>query len=131
MNAKQISEAKSSAKFSQVVKRDTQNRPVVVNVPGHEGRRYDVIIFRYKEGDLPVLRCECLHSIQGQVHCAGGSKSFCYHCAAAVMVAVAESKKQVVFCQSEAKARKLSNLGGMVVKCVSRISGVAVWAVVK
>lgn len=122
-----IAEAKAAAKFTQIVKRDASNRPVLLDVPGHSGRRYTVIIRRQKG----IISTECLHSLQGQAYCKGGLQTICYHGFAAIIAMATEAGKQVVFFEDEKEARKYGNFGGTAVPIKSYSNNKLFWMVVK
>lgn len=79
-----------------VVERDKEGRVNKVNVPGHEGRRYQVII-RRESGTLSV---ECRQDIDklGYKPCqAAAHGNMCYHVRHALLVAANAAGLQLAF----------------------------------
>jgi hypothetical protein len=106
-----VDEAKKLQGFIQIMDRDKTGKPCKMNVPGHEGRRYAVILRR----QTGKLLAECLHSeASSNWPCEGSLKSICYHCLAAIIAAAADSGKKVVFFEEYAVAKNYSNFGGAV-----------------
>jgi hypothetical protein len=127
MDAKRRQQIKAAALFTFVSKRDGNGRASAIDVPGHEGRRYMVLIKR--NGHVEV---ECLQDTPlGDVPCQGGLRSFCFHSYAALEIAAREAGRQVVWCKDEPAAKRLSRVGGNVLKVVGKRSGKVIWGVVK
>lgn len=120
--------ARKVSEFTTVLQRDGKSQAKVVGVPGHEGKRYQVIICR--DSGLSV---ECNQDTPiGIVPCKGNSKSICYHCLAAIIKAASEKNQEVAFCDSYTKASKLLQVkkAGVIVKLTSWQSKKEVWLVV-
>lgn len=112
--------AKAGVQFAAITSRDNQNRVKTVLVPGSEGKQYEVIIRREKVNGLIVFsgECNCKTSC-GNVPCKGNGKSVCYHVLIGIMKAVEEHGTKIAFCADEKRAKKLSNLGGLVFRVTS------------
>lgn len=111
MLQERVYEAKKLQGFIQILDRDKTGKPCKLNVPGHEGRRYTVILRRQKG----KLLAECLHSeASSNWPCEGSNKSICYHCLAAIIATAADSGKKVTFFEEYKDAKNYSNFGGVV-----------------
>lgn len=101
-----LEEARKAVSFIGVLKSDKLNRPLSLLVPGHDGRRYQVIL-RREPGSLSG---ECLLEGNGQGHigsCEGSAHSLCYHVLASVLKAAQCNGRTVSFTND---ARTLKNL---------------------
>ena len=110
-------EARAAAKFSQVITYDKDRKPKVISVPGHSGRRYNVILRRVGKG----LEAECLQEIQFGFRACPSVHKVCYHIKAAIIVAASYSGFKVAFTQTEKDARRLRNLGMGANKVISKV----------
>lgn len=124
--------AKAAAIFVGVTKFDKNGRPRVLNVPGSEGKEYQVILRR--KGRMLTTEC-CLIAgrnnfvpCQGNCRCKDKTKeTICYHSMAAVNYAIehkfewdlrqrkyiaSESGFKASWCTSEKDAQRLVNMNG-------------------
>lgn len=120
--------ARACATFAKIVERDAQGRVKVALVPGSECKIYQVIIRR--NGHISV-ECNCQTSL-GNVPCKGnGGPTICYHSMAALLVASESAGAEVSFCDNEADARKLENLGRTVTRITSHQGNGVIWLAVR
>ncbi len=120
-----LEQSRQSAAFAQVTRQQRGAVKWDVRLPGHDGRRYQVLLryeMRLEEGKpVGVVTGECLLDppFGGQPACpsrASKGNKGCYHLRAA-LVAVSQQRRLVVyFCDSPAKALKLVNLGGKLLR---------------
>jgi len=120
-------EARGAAQFAGIVARNSNGRPSQVTVPGHGGKRYDVLIKR--EGGVFVTECRIDTGVTGMISCPG-SKYVCYHALAVVMAVAEDAGMQAVMCHSADDAAKVRNLrGGAVIQVINKAGTDKVWAV--
>jgi len=101
-----LADAKSAIKFAKVLRRDAQGRIISIEVPGHEGKTYEVIL-RHEQGGLTT---ECLLSTgNGYLPCQGNGHALCYHSLSAILFAASEKQISVKVCQTKA-ATKIKNV---------------------
>jgi hypothetical protein len=118
--------AKRAIEFTRIVGRDKEGRPSYLEVPGHDSKRYFVKLRRNGVGLLS--HCYLDRSGYGNADCP--SRQVCYHTLAAIMKAAREVNMRVIWCSSEANARRLLNLGGQVFY-VTNNHGKKAWGIVK
>ena len=99
-----IIDAKAAARFAVVTDKDEKERPTIILVPGHKMARYQVEITRTKSINLV-----CKDIDKGEF-CP--SKTFCYHCLAALIVIARNNKVNIAFTQTEEQARTLARVQG-------------------
>jgi len=118
--------AKQTASFARVVTEDSDGRVTRVALPGHNGRRYEVIL----RHDRSCIIAKCLQDFGtlGMQLCKACERGLvCYHALAAVEVrAVGYS---ISWCGDEGSARLLSNLGGTPFRVKSSHGRHSVWGV--
>ena len=112
---RQNQEARAAAKFAQIITRDRNSKPIKISVPGHEGRKYSVILKR--NGKEAVAEC-LLDEKFGSSPCP--SHSICYHIKAAVIAAAEDAGYSVAFTKTREDAYKLKNFGALVNKVVTK-----------
>lgn len=122
--AERVEEAKAAAKFA-VVDTNRTGQVKKVTLPGHDGKRYMVIVKRTPDGIH--TDCHIDAGPHGLVECKGNSHATCYHTIAAVILAAKSVKGEVRFTETPEDAKRLSHLGGQIVKVVG--NGHPVWAV--
>lgn len=119
---------KAVKEFCHVVAHDALGRPGRVAVPGHEGRKYEVIFYRNRM----VLETRCLQDMGtlGMVECPSNGYQ-CYHVLAACEVCAAEKHQGIAWCNSRDNARQLARLGGRMFTVADRRSGRRAWGVIR
>lgn len=122
--AERVEEAKAAAKFA-VVDTNRAGQVRKVTLPGHDGHRYMVIVKR--ENGTIHTDCWLEAGACGHTECKGNANATCYHTIAAVILAAKSVKGEVSFAETPEDAKRLSRLGGQIVKVVG--NGHPVWAV--
>ena len=122
--AERVARAKMAAEFA-VVTKNKAGQVKKVDLPGHDGKRYMVIVKRTSDG----IHTDCYVATRqiGSVPCKGNEHATCYHTLAAVVVAAKQMNGEVRFAETEIAADKLARFGGKVVKVEG--NGHPVWAV--
>jgi len=122
--AERVQRAKMAAEFA-VVTKNKAGQVKKVDLPGHDGKRYMVIVKRTSDG----IHTDCYVETKqiGSVPCKGNEHATCYHTLAAVVVAAKQMNGEVRFAETEIAADKLARFGGKVVKVEG--NGHPVWAV--
>ena len=128
-----IPEAQSASKFALVTKKSNSTVKYKVTIPGHDGKRYMVLLRRISGG----YTGECLldaGALGTPAVCLSATKSTnsaCYHISAALLAVAASAGYKLAFCQNEAAAKRLRNLYNGIVLWYARHNGNKVeWAVV-
>lgn len=122
--------AKATAIFARVLTVDSEGKVMRVALPGHNGRRYEVVL----QHRGTHLEAKCLQDfgtlgMQLCKVCARGG--ICYHVLAAIEVRANEAGYSVSWCGDEGSARLLSNLGGTPFRVQSSHGNHSVWGVWK
>lgn len=103
-------DGRSASGFVGVLGTDANGKPNVLSVPGHDGRKYEVIVRRFNGG--LTFECRQVTSI-GHVPCKGQSSGkLCYHSLAALLYLAKSQGCTLKIAQSKDDATKLLNLGG-------------------
>lgn len=123
-----VEEAKAAVRFVSVLRRDDRNRPTILSIPGHEGKRYTVALVR-DDGEKTV-RVKCLHSGNVSDICEGNYRSVCYHSFAAIMFSAKEAGYSVRIFDNEADAKKAGKAENRF-QIVGHTSGKIFFAVLK
>ena len=123
-----IVDAKAAARFISVLRRDERNRPTILSVPGHEGKRYTVVLVR--DDAAKTVKVKCLHSGNMSDICEGNYRSVCYHSFAAIMFAAKEAGFSVKIFDNEADAKKAGKASDRF-QIVGHTSGKVFFAVLK
>jgi len=77
-----LKSAKNAQEFCHICDRDAQGRPTAIQVPGHEGHRYEV---RRERPDKKCIMVQCVDPDEG-APCPGCQHGkLCYHALAAAM----------------------------------------------
>jgi len=128
-----IPEAQSASKFALVTKKSNSTVKYKVTIPGHDGKRYMVLLRRISGG----YTGECLldaGALGTPSTCLSATKSTngaCYHIGAALLEIAASAGYKLAFCQNEAAAKRLRNLYNGIVLWYARHNGNKMeWAVV-
>jgi len=101
-----------------VLQTDKQKRPTKLTVPGSDGKRYDVLLYR-RDRSATIL-VECLLSVTGTSTepCLGSLRGLCYHVRAALLKALSlAGYNRAAFCATYTEAKKMQNLiqhGGII-----------------
>lgn len=126
---KRIDEARALARFAKII-RDTGG-VFEIQLPGHQAKRYRVILRWVKTGKDWILQSECgVETHCGHMDCKGNQFNVCYHTIAAVIAMAESHKKQVSFAATEAKATKLVNIKNRAVRLLSKQSFEYIWVVI-
>lgn len=123
--------ARAVREFVRVTERDQFGQVKVVEMPGHGGRRYQVILRR--KGCYITAECRQDLGGYGYGDCKGNSNSGspCYHSLSAVQKAAGEKRLTIAWCKSQADAQRLVNLGGTII-CVRSHQGAGeAWGVAR
>ena len=123
-----IVDAKAAARFISVLRRDERSRPTILSIPGHEGKRYTVVLVR--NDAEKTVRVKCLHSGNMSDICEGNYRSVCYHSFAAIMFAAKEAGFSVRIFDNEADAKKAGKASDRF-QIVGHTSGKIFFAVLK
>lgn len=123
-----VEEAKAAAHFVSVLRRDERNRPTILSIPGHEGKRYTVVLVR--DDVEKTVRVKCLHSGNVSDICEGNYRSVCYHSFAAILFSVKEAGYSVRIFDNEADAKKAGKASDRF-QIVGHTSGKVFFAVLK
>ena len=119
MISNRIDRARKAVEFCHV---GTERKGIIqtVFVPGHEGRKYRVILKRGK--GLVTLECQRMLPYDTSVLCPGGCKTVCYHCMAALIFTAHQAGFDTSFCESKEDALRLKNLheGALMMRVVSK-----------
>jgi len=109
-----VKEARAATKFTQIITRDAQGKPKTLYVPGHDGKRYQVIVRRIQVAGRNVVTTECRQDAGrlGYKPCPGNGRTVCYHAMAAVIASAADSGYKVAFSDDANAAVRLSHMGG-------------------
>jgi len=100
--------ARSAAEFVCIMQRDPLQRPTVILVPGHDAKRYRVIL-RWNKTSVSA---ECaIDAGLGFIPCPSGDK-MCYHRRAALIAAFKDRGWVVHFGQSKDSLARLKRIGG-------------------
>ncbi len=91
-----------------VTKRDADKRIKVANVPGSDGKQYQVIIRR--NGSITAEFA--LITGNGEERCLGNLNSLCYHSLAVLVQSAHEAEKLVAFCNQKENAELRARIGG-------------------
>jgi len=114
-----VQSAKNALEFCTIVRRDPGS--TIVRVPGHGGRVYFVRVTRH------TVTCK-QSKLQGGGNCPSVSSGVpCYHC----LTAWEKVHGPTSWCENEADAKKLENLGKHAVEIRSTQNGAKAWAVVE
>ncbi len=112
--------ARHIQEFVGVHKQDHGTVTYKVRVPGHDGKRYQVLFRKELRMDngrwVRVLTGECLLDTgNGDLPCQSrGGNTICYHVLAGIIATCKANNQKVMFCKNEKDARNLANLGGKV-----------------
>ena len=123
-----VEEARAAERFISVLRRDGKNRPTILSVPGHEGKRYTVVLVR--DDVAKTVRVKCLHSGNVSDICEGNYRSVCYHSFAAIMFCAVEAGFSVKIFDNEADAKKAGKAENRI-QVVGHTSGKVFFAVLK
>lgn len=124
-----IQSARNVAEFVHVLARDSEGRPTLFNVPGHEGRQYKIELKR--NGGLQATCRQFDRRGYYQTVCKGNQHCVCYHVLASCTVAASEQGKELSWCESQQDAERLSNIEGKVFTVKSSQSGKLAYGVVR
>ena len=119
--------ARNVKEFVTIASRDAEGRPIVLRIPGHGGKSYEVTLTR--NGGVSAT-CMQLNGIR-QVACQGNSHSVCYHVLAACEVAANDAGLELSWCNSQADAERLARIEGKTFCVESAQSGKRAWGVVR
>ena len=104
-----IAEARALAKFAKI-QRDT-GKVFDVILPGHEAKKYRVILKWKRTGKDYILQSECnLETGIGLKPCKGNQFNVCYHVLAAIIAVAKAHGSEVAFATNEADAKRMVNL---------------------
>ena len=123
-----VEEARAAERFISVLRRDERKRPTILSVPGHEGKRYTVVLVR--DDAAKTVKVKCLHSGNMSDICEGNYRSVCYHSFAAIMFAAKEAGFSVKIFDNEADAKKAGKAENRI-QVVGHTSGKVFFAVLK
>ena len=121
-----IQSARNVVEFVQVLKTDSEGRPYLFLVPGHQGRRYQVELER--NGGL---RATCKDITKKGQSCDGNLHAVCYHVLASCLIAAEVQGKELSWCESETDAERLARVGGETFSVASAQSGKSAWGVMR
>lgn len=109
-----VKEARAAARFVQIITRDAQGRAKTLYVPGHDGRKYQVILRHIQVDGRNVLTAECRMDARqlGYKPCQGNGRTVCYHAMAAVIASAQDGGYKVAFSEDPNVAVRLSHMGG-------------------
>lgn len=121
--------ARKISQFVQFLEFDKRGKPKVVVVPGHESKRYQVILWR--DHNLDHIDTECtLITSTGNIPCPSG-KHICYHAIGAVLATIEYSGFNARVCKTHEDACRLSHIyKGIVVSLAVRYQSPVAWLVV-
>lgn len=128
-------QSKSVKNLVGVLNSDRQGRPVVMLVPGSNGKRYHVIARRI---DSQLMTCECRLDVgrNGFIDCQGnghrkGKEVLCKHSQWAVQYCIELTGMEQAWCESYEDALKLNQIkkGKVIEVCSHQASG-RMWVVV-
>lgn len=106
-----VEKANAAQKFAQVIQRDRNDKIKSIIIPGSNGKRYQVIIRRGKNGLSTELLL--LQGNHGYVK-PDYTKQITYHQMATVQMAANESGYKISWCANRDDAIRLAKLGGKV-----------------
>lgn len=128
MLSERLELAKKASVFAHIQSRDPLGRAKVVLVPGHEGKRYRVILRWTKTR----VSAECaLDSVIGPVPCLGGSQTLCYHGLSAILAAFRDRNYNLAISENALGLKRLRSVGGVLIGLESWQSGKVVWALAR
>lgn len=120
MNSSTAKKVREALPFSAILKRDKKNRPTLVQVPGTEGKTYNVIIRRLRVNETfskITLECNLVVGI-GYISCLGnsprkGTHVICKHSRTALNLVLFEAGRKVRWFDSYEAAVKM-RMGGKI-----------------
>jgi hypothetical protein len=127
-----IKEARASAIFAHVEK-SSGSVYYKVHLPGHNGRRYLVLIRKENHDTFTVLTGECLLDLDklgSPISDCPSGNGVCYHMLASIIAIASMNHQTVQFTYKKDDARRLANLGGKPFRIGKRGSYNFAWAIV-
>lgn len=109
-----VDRANAAQHFAKIEQRDARGLVRVVSVPGSQMRHYRVIIRRNG-----TISTELNLVVNGQLQKPKYAAQVTYHQMAALQVAAQEARTKIVWCASEGRARRLSNIKGTAFRVVN------------
>jgi len=128
-----ISEAQAASRFAFPTKQESGTVKHKVIVPGHDGRRYTVLLRPIVGGYSGecLLDTGALGTLPACLSAKGNNNGACYHIGAALLAVASQAGYKLAFCQNKAAAKRLRNLHNGIVLRYARHNGSKVeWAVV-
>jgi len=117
-----LASAKNAQEFCNICDRDAAGRATVVQVPGHQGHRYEV---RLERPDKKTIQVECVDPEEGEP-CKGCQHGkVCYHALAAAMRSAAEHGFLYVCDSYESAMRVEGGLSRLIILKAKKGGGVA------
>lgn len=110
--AARMKEARASLRFAQVLDQPAGSKAGAVVVPGHDGRRYEVLVRRLG-GNKITVECRLMQGQWGHEDCPsryGGH--VCYHGVAAVLAMAEESGIKIKLRAAERNASLRATIDG-------------------
>jgi hypothetical protein len=118
--------ARNASEFVYILSRDKNGKARTAIVPGHEGKRYHVILRRAAGCISGECHVYTEHGIGDA--CKGNTHGLCYHVLAA-MIYSSEQCGSLAVCASESDAKRRAHLGGDAVRLQSCQSNKIAWGV--
>jgi hypothetical protein len=106
----QLEDARAALRFANIIERDYKGRVKVVAVPGHGGRRYEVILRWRPMGVTVECRQDQTLGYQPCPSQASNQKRLCYHALASVTLALREQGFAVAWAKDRVGLRRLRNV---------------------
>ena len=128
-----ISEAQAASRFALPTKQGSGTVKHKIIVPGHDGRRYTVLLRPIVGGYSGecLLDTGALGTLSACPSVKGNNNGACYHIGAALIAAASVAGYKLAFCRTEANARRLRNLHNGSMLRYARHNGSKIeWAVV-